>query len=71
MDIYTIVSISIGVIVGIIFITVLAKTMRKKPDGYIRINTDDPDKDTYTLELAIPFGELNERKGVYFRIVKE
>ena len=39
-------------------------------DGVIRINTEDPDKDVYTLELGIAFGELNKRRVVMFKIDK-
>ena len=45
------------------------KEPQKKPDGYIRINKSDPNKDTYTLELNIPFGELDERKRIIFEVV--
>ena len=41
----------------------------KKPDGYIRINKTNPNKDTYTLELNIPFGELDSRDSVIFAVV--
>lgn len=41
-------------------------SLKEKPDGYIVINETDPDKDVYTLELGIPFGELNEKKKVIF-----
>ena len=42
---------------------------QKKPDGAIVVNTDDPEKDTYTLELYIPFGELDSREDVKFKII--
>ena len=42
---------------------------QKKPDGAIVVNTDDPEKDTYTLELYIPFGELDRREDVKFKII--
>ena len=41
------------------------------PDGIIRVNTNDPEKDTYTLELGIPFGELDKRDKVIFKIEHE
>ena len=41
------------------------------PDGIIRVNTNDPEKDTYTLELNIPFGELDKRDKVIFKIEHE
>ena len=47
------------------------KKRPKKYDGAIRVNTSDPEKDTYTLELYIPFGELEKRTNVTFEIVHE
>ena len=43
----------------------------KKYDGAIRINTSDPERDTYTLELNISFGELETRDQVIFEIIHE
>ena len=39
--------------------------------GCIRINTSDPEKDIYTLELNVPFGELDKQKEVLFEIKHE
>lgn len=44
---------------------------KKKEDGAIVINKADPMKDTYTLELYIPFGELDEKKKVIFKVHEE
>ena len=44
---------------------------RKREDGAIVINKTDPMKDTYTLELYIPFGELDNRKTVIFKVHNE
>lgn len=44
---------------------------RKNYDGAIRINTSDPERDTYTLELNISFGELETRDQVIFEIIRE
>lgn len=46
-------------------------SIKHKVDGYIRINTHDPEKDVYTLELWIPFGELDLRKNVVFKVSKD
>lgn len=43
----------------------------KKYDGAIRVNTSDPERDTYTLELNISFGELETRDQVIFEIIRE
>ena len=39
-----------------------------KYDGIMRINKHDPMKDTYTLELHIPFGEIDNRKRIIFKV---
>lgn len=61
----------IVIIESLLLIFGIIKLKRKKCDGFIRINQSDPNKDTYTLELGIPFGELDNRKEVIFQIVKE
>ena len=53
------------------FVILLKSIIDEKPAGKIRINTSDPLKDTYTLELDISFGELDKCKRVVFDIVKE
>ena len=58
-------------VVLLIWIIYSIRNIQRNPDGYIRINTNDPEKDTYTLELMIPFGELDNRKSVYFKVVKD
>ena len=63
-------------ILAIICVLLIIYILRKKdpqkgPDGYIRINKSDPNKDTYTLELNIPFGELDERKQVIFDVISD
>ena len=60
-----------GWLLAMILLTYLIKMIIKRPDGYILINTNDPEKDTYTLELSIPFGELDNRKIVIFKIRKD
>ena len=55
-------------VIAIIIAIILCKP--KKPDGKILINYSDPMKDVYTLELNIPFGELDNRKTVIFEVEK-
>lgn len=43
----------------------------KNYDGAIRVNTSNPERDTYTLELNISFGELETRDQVIFEIIHE
>ena len=61
----------IGWLTALIMGIVNYKHSQRKPDGAIVINMDDPEKDTYTLELYIPFGELDTRGDVTFRIIHQ
>lgn len=62
----------IGVLIVIIFVLLfLLMKSRVKTVGCIRINTSDPEKDVYSLELDVPFGELDYQKKVIFTIAKE
>ena len=47
------------------------KDKREKTVGKILINKSDPMKDTYTLELSVPFGELDQMDEVIFKIQHE
>lgn len=40
-----------------------------KPDGYFRVDTTNPDKDVFTLELACPIGEIPTKKYILFEVV--
>ena len=62
-----------GWIIWLITLVISLRTVlkRSKPDGVIRINTTNPEKDTYTLELGIPFGKLDKRDKVIFKIEHE
>lgn len=44
---------------------------RHELDGYMVINDSDPDKDVYTLEMMIPFGEIPNRKRLTFGVIKD
>lgn len=58
-----------GWLIALIAMAVIHIRHNRKPDGAIVVNTDDPEKDTYTLELYIPFGELDRREDVKFKII--
>lgn len=58
-----------GWLIALIAMAVIYIRHNRKPDGAIVVNTDDPEKDTYTLELYIPFGELDRREDVKFKII--
>lgn len=49
----------------------LARAAGTKKVGCIRINTSDPEKDIYSLELEVPFGELDRQKRVIFEILHD
>ena len=57
--------------IAIFIKAILPYKKTKNYDGAIRVNTSNPEKDTYTLELYIPFGELEDRENVTFEIVHE
>ena len=55
----------------IIFLIILLFKLRPKKVGTININVSDPEKDVYSLNLEVPFGELDLHKEVRFAIRKE
>ena len=55
----------------VMFISTYPQKKHNKFDGAIRVNTSNPEKDTYTLELDISFGELESRDQVIFEIIHE
>lgn len=59
------------IIAGLMIIFSSHPLKRKNYDGAIRVNTSDPERDTYTLELNISFGELETRDQVIFEIIHE
>lgn len=54
--------------VSLIELVLLVRLSAIKKVGTIMINTSDPEKDIYSLELEVPFGELDKRSKVYFEI---
>lgn len=64
---YFVLAMIISFLLGVMF----TLTTPKKSDGVIRVNKSDPMKDTYTLELMISFGELDERKRIIFDVLKD
>ena len=58
-------------ILCLILVAIIFSLLKKKEDGAIVINKTDPLKDTYTLELYIPFGELDTKKKVVFKVREE
>lgn len=46
-----------GLVIGIFL-------MHSKPDGILKINTSDPEKDVYSFELLIPLDDLKDRTKI-------
>ena len=57
--------------VCIVELILLVRLSGAKKVGCIRINTSDPEKDIYSLELEVPFGELDRQKKVIFEILHD
>lgn len=66
MDIVTIIICVITTIINI-----LIGYRRNKYDGVFRINTTNPDKDVYSLELNDILGHLENKKEIRLEIVNE
>ena len=59
-------------IFGLVLAYIELKTYKNiKTVGYIVINKTDPEKDVYSLELNVPFGELDKHDRVLFEIKHE
>ena len=58
-------------LIGLIIARYTMKNKYKeiKKVGNLVINMSDPEKDVYSLELDIPFGELDQHSKVIFEIV--
>ena len=55
----------------IVLATLIYRHEQKHYDGVFRINTTDPDKDVYSLELNDILGELENRKEIRLKVVNE
>ena len=56
------------IICGIIFGYILGTGKKLNPDGFFRVDTTNPDKDVFTLELTCPIGEIPTKKYVIFEV---
>lgn len=63
----------LGVLLALVIDIVLDIVIMKKKhyDGVFRINTTDPEKDVYSLELNDILGELENRKEIRLKVVNE
>ena len=46
----------------------LTKLLKPHKDGFFLIDTSNPEKDVYTLEIHTPFPELHNRKHITLKI---
>lgn len=70
MDIVTfIICVILGALTTII--NILIGYRRNKYDGVFRINTSNPDKDVYSLELNDILGDLENKKEIRLLIINE
>lgn len=44
------------------------RTLLKKPDGLLNVDTRDPDKDYYDFIFLIPTGEVPKRKNLKIEV---
>ena len=64
----------LGVLVALvtdIVLDIIVIMKKKHYDGVFRINTTDPEKDVYSLELNNILGELENRKEIRLKVVNE
>ena len=55
-----------GFILGVLF-----GRKKKKYDGVFRVDTANPEKDIFSLELECALGSIPEKKELTFRVVNE
>ena len=56
------------IIVSLCLGVTLMKIMRPRKDGFFLIDTSNPEKDVYTLEIHTPFPELHNKKHITLAI---
>lgn len=55
----------------VILLAALLLVTKKRTDGAMVVNHSDPEKDTYRLELYIPFGEIDNKKILRLAVIDE
>lgn len=58
----------VAMLVGIIIGVIISRT-KSSYDGIFRVDTTDPDKDVFTLELLCALGEIPNRRYLAFKVV--
>lgn len=63
----------LAIVVYVIDISICIKNIKKEKhyDGVFRINTSNPEKDVYSLELNNILGDLQNKKELRLKIVNE
>lgn len=56
----------VGFILGVLF-----GRSRKKYDGVFRVDTSNPEKDIFSLELECAIGSIPDKKELVFKVVNE
>ena len=56
------------IIVSLCLGVALTKLMKPHKDGFFLIDTSNPEKDIYTLEIHTPFPELHNKKHITLAI---
>lgn len=64
--IWPIVGLIIGFLLGVLF-----GRKKKKYDGIFRVDTSNPDKDVFSLELECALGSIPEKKELIFKVANE
>lgn len=60
----------VGLIIGFL-LGVLYGRKKKKYDGVFRVDTANPEKDIFSLELGCALGSIPEKKELVFKVVNE
>lgn len=71
MDIRTTLAVIFAVVFGYVIGKLSNYISGKKPDGIFHVNTTDPNKDVFTLELICPLGAIPNKKQLIFRVQNE
>ena len=71
MDMSLSVLVIFSVFIGYLFGRFSERISRKTPDGIFHVNTTDPDKDVFTLELLCPLSVIPAKKRLIFKIQNE
>lgn len=64
----TFIALIVGIIIGLVPYIL---SNRNELDGYMVINDSDPNKDVYTLEMMIPFGEIPNKNRLILGVIKD